>query len=74
MGFKIEKNIPAPKGRGRSSDYPLTDMKVGESFFVPREQASTVHVRNIACSHASRHSMKFTVRTVENGCRVWRVA
>ena len=37
MTFKIDTDIPIPAagGRGPRTDYPFSDMKVGQSIFVP---------------------------------------
>lgn len=69
--FPIEKNIPMPKiETGAKGKYPWNTLQVGESFFVPDKQYSDIG------SLSSRASMilgvKFAVRTVEGGVRVWR--
>lgn len=72
--FKIEKGVEAPAGTKRRK-YPFQDMDIGDSFFI--EDASPRHNHQIyaAASYAgSRHGKTFTVRTVEGGYRVWRLA
>lgn len=66
--YAIEKNVPMPVGR---SSYPFADMQIGDSFFVPNAKATTVSVA--AHSSKKKLNMKFAVRTVNGGTRVWRV-
>lgn len=67
--YAIEKNIPMPVGRG---NYPFASMQVGDSFFVPRMKAQTLSAA--ACGYQKKLNMKYTVRTVDGGVRVWRIA
>lgn len=69
--IEIEKGIPLPDRRKRSI-YPFAEMEFGDSFVVaksPRAMASS------AWKWAKRNGgeKKFACRTVEGGCRVWRV-
>ena len=71
--FKIESGIPMPghKSGPRARKYPWKDMKVGDSFFVPNKRAG---VMSSACIAAQKYGRgTFRARTVEGGCRVWRV-
>lgn len=67
----IEKGIPIPNsGAGRTPKYPWRTMEVGDSFFAE-------NVRNVSAMAAAamrRTGLKFTVRKVEDGHRIWRVA
>ena len=70
--FKIDKNIPITTGP-RSRKYPVSDLDVGDSFFVAG--AGAQKFGGIFAPHKPK---KFCVRTVvENnvrGTRVWRVS
>ena len=80
----IEKNIPMPEARsGRQPEggYPFQKMKVGDSFLVPvapKTSPKTVTARrrlmNSHCQKAkARTGYQFSLRTMKNGIRVWRV-
>lgn len=77
MSFVIDKGVPLPPSARspRASKYPLRDMDVGDSFFVPG-----VPVRNLSgrlINPARRLGYKVATRSwSENGVagvRVWRV-
>lgn len=80
--FTIETNIPLPArtnpNAGTNAKYPLADMLVGDSFLYPAEPATLADRRRLSsalASYSSRHKdVKFAVRTVDGGLRVWRVA
>jgi len=70
--YQIEKGIPLPSGC-KSCLYPLKDMEVGDSFLV--EGGVDKNIRgSISNWKKKRPEMKFAVRNVEGGVRVWRVA
>ena len=69
--FVIEKGIPVAKARGRKK-YPFGDMEVGDSFLADMSQRQ--RLANAACFYGKRNNCRFTVRAVEGGIRVWRVA
>ena len=83
--FTIEKGIPAPV-RGSATNFPLTQMEIGDSFLVPVDfadqspEAVTLAKRKVASLAAARQGVtkttgsKFAVRRLENGVRVWRTA
>ena len=70
MTITIEKNIPMP-ARTRTSKYPFDKLTVGDSFFVQAKKGTLAAAANSA---AKRLGWKFSVRVVEGGVRVWRVA
>jgi hypothetical protein len=81
--FQIETNIPVPTIANRgatASVYPLADMYVGDSFLVPLEPVTLADRRRVSAAiagYTKRHKdkgLKFSVRTVDGGLRVWRVA
>lgn len=69
----IEKGIPMPASQaGRHRLYPWNEMEVGDSFLMPVTRGQTALNQ---CQKASaRYGRKFSVRKVEGGYRVWRVA
>jgi len=81
MKFKIEKRIPCPKNkirRGHRLKLPLLKMKKGDSIFVSSKNpalklSGTQAVRNIVSQFAASSNAVFTVASVSNGVRVWRL-
>ncbi len=70
----IEKGIPIPIKRDKSSRYPFYKMEPGESFLVPIEQMD--RCRSAANQYRVRTDpeAKFTVRKVDKtNARCWRV-
>ena len=79
----IESDIPIPLGSpdlgvkpspmgGRPEMYPWSKMKVGDSMFIPNRKGSVVST--MASYRKRHHGERHTVRTVEGGVRVWRIA
>jgi hypothetical protein len=80
QGVKIEKGVPLPPnynqpGKGRPAKYPFRKMEVGDSFFLAGDKRVCGSVSS-SCHHLTmRHpEFRFTVRKVEGGYRVWRIA
>ena len=70
--IKIEKGVPLPKEK-KASAYPVREMEIGDSFFIAG--ASIQGKEQAACRQmAGNRGFKLTIRTVEGGLRVWRVA
>lgn len=77
MGFVIEKNVEIPSAGVTQKKYPLRELEVGDSFFVPGENAKAIgRVRNAAFQAGKVHGLAFTCRVVTEsgvrGIRVWR--
>lgn len=78
MMFTIEKNHPippdtrtaTPKGAVRAAMETLLAGKIGDSVFVPGIKRSTVDVHR----HRWFPRGVFTIRTVEGGVRIWKIA
>lgn len=76
--IKIEKNVPIPDTD--STEYPILEMEVGDSFFVPCEKAKKGKTRNRIWNKIRSQMTKkelirdHTVRSVEGGFRVWRLS
>ena len=66
---EIDKNIPLPE----RNEYPLQDLKVGESFSFPEDLRNSIQSRS---SYLKKHTGKeFTIAKVKDGvCRVWRAS
>lgn len=72
--FKIEDGIPIPQS-GTINRYPWKQLAVGQSFFVPNGTRTAIGAC-IAGANKSKHNngAKFSLRSVEGGVRVWRIA
>jgi len=70
--FAIEKGIPIPGGSKLAPKYPFDKLDVNDSFFVPGARRATVGAA--AYHFANKNGRKFTVRLVDDGVRVWRIA
>ncbi len=75
--FKIERDIPIPLTL--IERMPLEEMEVGDSFFVAtpsdkNQNQIRASVSSAAGNYVEKHNtgMRFTVRGVEGGVRVWR--
>ena len=85
MVFKIESGIEMPKSKlgtyKREPRFPLDQMEVGQSFFVPKGDKDLKKIRSIVSATLSREHKKlgkkqkrFATRTMKkpDGVRVWR--
>lgn len=72
MTIKIEKGVPLIPKRFESHVYPFREMEIGDSFQLPAEEAR--RLRGAANVFSKRHKVKFSVRMVSGGVRVWRTA
>lgn len=75
--FKIEKNVPMPKGaiKGRTKWGPWRELKVGESYLLPCEKIAhnMVQSRVLQSCRLERSGIKLATRTCPEGVRVWRI-
>lgn len=68
--YPIEKQIPIPVKRYfKDSKYPFGKMRPGESVLIPDKKYSTI-VGTLR--KYKMMGMKFTVRGVDGGFRVWK--
>lgn len=88
MTYEIEKDIPIPPPWGRPGydevKYPIFEMEVGDSIFVPVPEGKKIEtVRNTLNANFRRKAVsvtgrRFACRTAEKdgvkGLRVWRTA
>lgn len=76
-GFVLERvPIPAFKRNTQAGacKYPFDEMEIGEGFFLAGKNAKSF-IRYISVWKRRNNSVKkFTVRSVEGGIRIWRVA
>jgi hypothetical protein len=70
----IERNVPLPPKM--ECKYPFRDLEVGDSFFVVVGQHETFEkVRaRLMSSMRRQRPRQFTMRTIGDGVRVWRIA
>ena len=86
FGIEIEDDIPIPPGSDRRSverKYPLAELKVGQSFFLPLEEGDDLKRMANRLSQARQsyqkrnEGVRFTQRMWEKdgevGIRVWRI-
>ena len=86
MDIIIDDDVPVPAGSDRRSaeqKYPLSQMKVGQSFFLPLQEGDDIKRMGNRLSQARQGFQKrnegtrFTQRIWEEddiiGIRVWRV-
>ena len=76
---KIDSGIPVPTKTGWTKThrrYPVAEMKVGQSFFVPTEMLPPKgqdSVRVATYRQGKRYGMETLCREVVGGVRVWRI-
>ena len=66
--MKIEKGLQIPE-RNR---YPFADMEVGDSIFFP-DAGHRSKPAEAAKKYSQRHDVKFSMRQVDDGLRIWRI-
>lgn len=72
--FKLETNVPLPTAQRGVCPYPLTEMKVGESFLVKRTEHAKV-AYHVGRAHRENPGSKYAVRQTEKGdYRVFRMS
>jgi uncharacterized protein (DUF2249 family) len=70
--FILDNDLPPP-ARVQHERYPLGEMQVGQSFFVPVEIARKA--RAAVRMYMRRHvDKKYSWKYVEGGIRIWRVS
>ena len=86
LGIEIEDDIPVPPGSDRRSverKYPLSELKVGQSFFLPLEEGDDIKRMANRLSPASqtyqkkhegvRLNHRMWEKDEQIGIRIWRV-
>ena len=74
---KVDANVEIPEKGAKRSKYPLRELGIGDSFFVPCDDDYQHTVRSTIYSHAKRIGIIVTLRRCfedgEWGLRIWRV-
>ncbi len=73
--FKVEnKPVPRSNNRHKSQKYPFSQMKVGQSFFIPEPAFQQIaRIRASASNYSKRHNTRFAIVRDGNGYRCGRV-
>jgi hypothetical protein len=77
--YSIEQNVPIPLMRHGGSQFPLSELSVGESFFVPGGEDIVKTRAKLTAAIANHYRRKksqrrFTVQTqIEDGVKGMRV-
>ena len=72
--IKIERGVkitPITTGGG-THIFPFAEMKKGESFFYPSD-SHKLQAASQSWRKRGNESVKFTVRQVKGGARIWRI-
>lgn len=82
--YEIESDIPVPaskRGGLKGETYPFEKLNPGQSFFVKATETRPNPAKSLASTVSSatkrfkgKDGRKFTIRAVEGGARVWRLA
>jgi hypothetical protein len=78
--YVIEKGISMDRKRSASARFPFDKMKIGDSFYIPKEDqdplAVPASIYSAANSYNKTHGtkIKMAVRKDKGGTRVWRIA
>ena len=75
----VIENIALPEGARKAPNsrvklLPFASLQVGQSFLVPSDVAPASPVRSRAYSVGKKMNRQFTVRAVDGGVRVYRIA
>jgi len=65
--IRIDKGVPIP-APAAAQKYPMRDLEIGDSFFVP---TTNIHGTGLYNS-ARRAGIRITLRKVDGGLRCWR--
>jgi len=69
--YKVDTQVEYPDHRTR---YPFKTMAVGDSILFPtRQLADNARISAFRFVRSTQPDWKFSLRTVENGYRLWRV-
>ncbi len=66
MRYKIEKDVPIPG----PSKYPLSQLKIGDSFLVPKDEYAGL--RSAIQKSQREYNVRFVTRRDGDCIRVWR--
>ena len=68
---KIDKNVPITAHYAAKAEFPLTDIKVGDSFYLPKERARSLQ-QQLKVTKRHHPALKFATRAEDEGRRRWR--
>ena len=74
MGVQVNQGVPMPPNKRpqKQDKWPWTELEVGDSFLMEGAKGNAAYTITY---HASRRlGRKFSVRQVDGGYRVWRIA
>lgn len=76
--IKLETDIPIPvRPKSSANKYPWGEMKVGDSFLIPRVNGEVIQLvrerATKAIQWAKRTGHKYCTRASDEGVRVWRI-
>lgn len=72
--YKIEKKIAIPPlHASKPLEYPIDQMKVGDSILIPNSSDCELKARSFPYSTARKMGMRMTRRRVPEGYRFWRI-
>jgi len=70
--FEIEQGTPIPDAKGGHPEkYPWSKMNIGDSFFIAADKK---RINPLVPPKLRGAGFKISIRKVEGGLRVWRVA
>jgi hypothetical protein len=67
----IPPKPPRPQLGPREPMFPYAQLKIGQSFFVPRRTVKSMYSTYATAKKRNKH--EYELRDVEGGVRVWRV-
>lgn len=70
--FIVDKGVAVAAPARKPYKYPFNEMDIGDSFLA--RFALEKALRTSASLYGTRHGLKFSVRLMEDGVRVWRIA
>ena len=71
--FEIEKDVKIPAKKKLNLLYPFPFMEVGDSFLVKKDDLQKLHSSASYYRRRTDKTKKFTIRSVPDGARCWRI-
>ncbi len=73
--IEIIKGVPVPEGRAANGSYPYDKLKVGECFFVPKDDRDTIRIQSNLMSGARSGrfgAKRFKSQVIRQGHALWK--
>lgn len=71
---KIKKGIPIPlESSGAPYKYPWSQLKVGDSFYMPHQQSPYSMLRAFNDKQLKKNKIKIRRKVEGEGQRIWRI-